>query len=312
MRVQHLRCLLVGAAAIALGACGGGGGGIASTPFVPAPDPVPTPTSGPPPIPAGPLGLVSDQPFATYSAYNDGAGTLLSGEGGVQFSYSPQDNTYTVKLPGYDEGRVVPLNGNGSYDESGWIHLSSTWDGVTLGNSDQLQPVNLTLDWPQSSDFTYTSFGRWVGGQSSQAMGYFVYGIPTAPGGVPVTGSANYGGEIRGLTDGGLDVWGSITFAFDFGAGALSGEMRPQYSPDGWDSYSLGTYTFRDTVYSNGSTTFSGAFNRAGLDGTSSFTGRFNGPNGSEVMGSWNAPFSDPAFNISGNMAGVFAAKKSN
>jgi hypothetical protein len=110
------------------------------------------------------------------------------------------------------------------------------------------------------------------------------------------------------LTDGGADVWGSILLGFDFGAGTLSGEMKPQWS-DGWDLHAFGTYTFTDTVYSTGSTSFSGSFVApAGVDGASSFEGRFNGPRAAEAMGSWNAPYQ--IGDTHGTMGGVFGASK--
>ena len=105
-------------------------------------------------------------------------------------------------------------------------------------------------------------------------------------------------------------MFGSITLNFDFGAGTLSGHMDPQYAPV-WDAVSLGTYAFTDTVFSKGSTSFSGSFlTPAGATGASSFQGSFNGPNAAEAMGSWAAPFYDPDYNWHGTMSGVFGAKK--
>jgi hypothetical protein len=127
---------------------------------------------------------------------------------------------------------------------------------------------------------------------------------------VPVTGSANYSGDIRGLTDSQLAVWGSIALSFDFGAGTLSGQMKPEYAPE-WDQIALGTYTFTNTVYSTGSTNFSGSFAPpSGVSGASSFQGRFNGPGAAELMGSWNAPYKDPVSGDAGTMSGVFGGKK--
>jgi hypothetical protein len=186
----------------------------------------------------------------------------------------------------------------------------STYNHVSDGDSTRLQPVDVVLDWAQSSDLKYTSFGTWLQPNSLGPLGAFAYGIPTATGDVPVTGSANYGGEIRGVMDNGLEVWGSIAFGFNFGAGALTGEMKPYWAPD-WDAYPLGTYTFTNTVYSSGSTTFSGAFIAPpGAEGASSFEGRFNGPKAAELMGSWKAPYHDPVNGATGTMAGVFGGKK--
>jgi hypothetical protein len=309
---------LAGASALVLilGACGGGvGGGVASIP-PPPPSPTPTPTPSPTPtptpvpaIPAGPIGLTGAASFAAYSAYKDASGRLVSGPGGVEFSYSAADDSYTVKLPGFDQGKLVTAGGNGSFNADGWIHLVSTFNNVTRGNSSDLQPVNVDLDWPASSDLKYTSFAAWFA-SSGDLAGVFAYGIPTAAGDVPLTGSASYDGEIRGLTANRDMVFGSIDFSFDFGAGTLSGEMSPIYAPV-WDSIGLGTYTFKDTVYSTGSTSFSGSFDvPAGADGASSFQGSFTGPGAAELMGSWTAPYKDPVNGTQGTMSGVFGGKK--
>lgn len=74
----------------------------------------------------------------------------------------------------------------------------------------------------------------------------------------------------------------------------------------------LGTYTFRDTVYSAGATTFSGAFDVPGTSGPSSFSGRFTGPAGAELMANWQAPFVHPGTADLGRMSGVWIAKKGN
>lgn len=138
---------------------------------------------------------------------------------------------------------------------------------------------------------------------------------------MPVTGSASYNGEIRGLTNGEplvgggigpvLEVFGTVALAFDFGVGALSGEMRPEIAPV-WDTVSLGTYTFRDTIYATGSPSFSGAFIVPDSNGNSSFTGNFTGPQGVELMANWLAPFRDPTTGGWGQMSGVWVAKKGN
>lgn len=312
------------AIALALAACGGGGGGGSGTNFIPAPPPPPPPPSPttPPPLPPGPIGLQSDKPFATVGAWTDGWGTLSTDAGAVRISYSAADNRYSIKLPEYQEGYLVPKGGNGSFNSSGWTNLHSTISDVTLGAGPTTQFVTATLDWPASSPFTYTSFGKWFGpGAMGDHQGVFAYGIPTAAGDMPVTGSASYAGQIRGITSGELsgsnsigpilDVFGSVFLSFDFGAGTLSGSMEPQIAPQ-WDAISLGTYTFRDTVYSAGSTTFSGAFNVPGSSGVSSFSGSFTGPRGAELMGKWQAPFIYPNTTQVGRMSGVWIAKKGN
>jgi hypothetical protein len=262
-------------------------------------------------VPGGPIGLTSNNPFAIYSAYVDGSG-LHSGEGGVTFTYSAADNSYTVQLPGFNAGKLVTEGGNGSVSETGeWIHLDSTTNNVTDGNSAALQGVYVILDYAPSSELKYTSFASWWDqGNYGYPVGVFAYGIPTAAGDVPTVGAASYAGTIHGITDSTVPVGGNIAFNFDFAAGTLSGKMTPEYYPF-WDAIGLGTYTFANTVYAKGSTTFSGSFSLPpGVAGPSSFQGRFNGPQAAELMGSWMAPFVDTVNNVHGNMGGVFVGKK--
>jgi len=318
------RFWLVLTAAPLLAACGGGGSQIASTPTptpvpTPTPPPPPTPTT-PPPIPAGLIGLQGDKPFATVGVWTDGWGTLSTGKDAVRIAYSAADNRYVVTLPGYQEGYLITKGGNGSFDANGWIDLISTTNDVTQGSGPATQPVMVILDWPASSDFKYTSFGQWLGPlPMGENQGVFAYGSLTAAGDMPLTGSASYAGEIRGLTDGmppggnggvyPLSVWGSVLLSFNFGAGTLSGQMKPELAPE-WDAVSLGTYTFRDTVYSAGSTSFTGAFVAPGTTGSSSFSGNFTGPQGAELMAIWNAPYIYPGTTHEGRMSGVWIAKK--
>ena len=302
--------LSVGASALALmlTACGGGGGGIApiATPTprpTPTPAPTPTPTPTAPPIPDQPIGLAVNGSFAVFSTRYDN-GKLAGGPGGLQFAYSAAKDEYTITIPGFSPGQLVTTGANGSYDSSGWLDIDSTVNDVTNSNG----KLGVTLDWAASSDLKYTSMGSWWT-TDGQQQGYFAYGVPTSAGDMPVTGSADYSGNIRGVTSGTDYVFGGIDLTFNFGSGTLSGEMTPAIAPV-WDAISLGTYTFRDTVYSKGGTTFSGAFDVPGSTGASSFEGSFNGPNGAEVMGSWKAPYLNPLTNTWGDMSGVFAAGK--
>ena len=267
----------------------------------PTPTPTPTPPPTPPPLPNQPIGLAVNGSFAVFSSsYENGKST--AGPGGLQFAYSSAKDEYTITIPGFPSGQLVTTGANGSYDASGWLDITSTVNDVTNSNG----KLGVTLDWAASSDLKYTSMGSWWSTDGRQ--GYFAYGAPTLSGEMPITGSADYSGNIRGTT--GQDyVFGGIDLSFNFAAGTLSGEMTPEFAPV-WDAISLGTYTFRDTVYSTGSTSFSGAFDVPGSTASSSFEGSFNGPNGAEVMGSWKAPYLNPVTNTWGDMSGVFAAGK--
>ena len=214
----------------------------------------------------------------------------------------------------------MPKGGNGTADGGSWIKLESTSSGVTAGTGTDQQNVTVTLDWPGSSAYRYTSFGRWLGSlPMGENDGVFAYGSPTPGAEVPISGKATYTGEIRGLTNGepthngaigpALDVFGQVILAFDFAAGTLTGEMRPQYAPI-WDPVSLGTYPFRDTVHAVGSPAFSGAFAVPGSTAASTFSGSLTGPGAAELMATWLAPFRDTGSGGWGTMSGVWIARK--
>lgn len=308
--------------ALALAACGGDSTPLASIPAPPIASPPPTSppppaTPVPPPIPAGPIGLQSDQPFASVSVLSD-AGTILQlpEPDAVQIRYSANDGLYTVRLGSMSaEGKLAPFTANGSFNSQGWISVSSTASQLLIGNGPDRQGVVVTLAWPASSRFTYTSFGSWDGGCPMGCnLGAFAYGIPTIASQVPVSGSADFDGEVRGYTDrsgGVLDVGGDVRLSFDFGAGTLSGVMRPVAYFD-WDGTALGDYVFRDTVFARGSTKFSGAFTVPGSTAPSSFQGSFTGPNAAELMAQWQAPYVRPATTQSGQMVGVWIARRRN
>lgn len=82
--------------------------------------------------------------------------------------------------------------------------------------------------------------------------------------------------------------------------------MRPALCP--WDCYSLGTYTFVETVYSTGSTSFSGKFAIDGEVVPSWFDGIFNGPQAAEIMARWQAPFK--LDETTGTMSGIWVGAK--
>ena len=312
----------VAAAAALLSSCGGGGerpsSGSPPTP-TPSPSPTPTPTAIQPPLPPGPVGLTGER-FRTVSAHVDGWGSIETGTDAVRISHSAVRNQYTVTLPSFAEGRLIPVAGNGTASASGWIELESTLSDVTDGSSQQLQNVGVTLDWPGTSEYTYTSFGSWFGSAPmGENNGVFAYGIPTAAGDMPVSGVARYDGDVRGRTNGEpgsggaigpiVDVFGTVSLTFDFGAGTLSGEMRPEIATSR-NPAPLGVYSFRDTLYTSGSTSFSGEFQVPGSSAPSAFSGSFNGPQGSELMANWIAPFEFPSNGGWGTMAGVWIAKK--
>ena len=317
------------AAALTLCSCGGGGGSqVASVPPPPAtPMPTPTPTPTPSaPLPPAQLGLVSSAPFAvlgvgeTYStdaSGNDPKSIAGPSAQDVQFSYDAASGSYSISLPGFQAGRLT----NPGYNGSAGQVATSTTNGVSVGSSSTLQPLNVWLPVPGSdvSPYTYTSFGTWsgqtgvtTGGGVLRAEGIFAYGIPTQAGDVPVTGTANYTAEVRGSIGPTWMDWlsGTANLSFGFGAGNLSGSLHAGVF-DNFDGIVMdfGKYDFTQTVYSTGSTTFSGKFVVPGMpDADSSFSGQFTGPGAAELMARFQAPY---LFNgQQGTMSGIWIGKK--
>jgi hypothetical protein len=308
MRNTHLGTLMLASAmTLAVTGCGGGGG--ANPEVIPPPPPPGTPPPPPPPPPpSGPIapehiGLVSSAPFTVLA---------MSGESpaNVQFSYDPSNNTYEISLPGFQTGNLATIGYNGTEGQV----ATSTTNQVTAGSSSTLQPVAVMLPVPGNgySQFTYTSFGSWAATGNVGSEGIFAYGIPTAAGDVPTTGSANYTADIHASasTIPGFEVSGSAQLLFDFAGGTLSGSMHPKIV-DAFDGFfvDFGQYDFTQTVYSTGSRTFSGRFIVPNLpNADSSFNGNFTGPDAAELMARFQAPYlvDGPV----GTLSGIWIGKK--
>ncbi len=175
------------------------------------------------------------------------------------------------------------------------------------GDVEVLKPTNPELK------LTYTTLvGYNYLDNASRPFGWAAFGTATAAGSVPISGSATYGALIRGSSiDGNGLIQGTASLAFDYGAGKLSGHFDPVYFSLGGigETYKLARYDFTSTVYSSGSTTFSGQLS-TGSGPTGSFSGQFTGPAAQELMATWSAPFRDPLKNIDSTMFGVLAGAK--
>lgn len=320
---------------VTLSACGGGSVTSTPPPTGQTTPPAPPPPPPPPPPPTGnytgPIALQSAQPFATtsysarYSVNADGTDPkLLSGPGTgdtVTFRQLVGNNQYELALPGFATGRLSTIYYNGSVCSNGVVcQPSSTGNLITVGSTSEVQSVLVTLPVPGSNypepTLTYTSLAYWSdsikdpanAGRELRANGVFAYGIPTAAGDVPTTGSGTYATKIVGQTaDLGSYVGGNASLTFDFARGTLAGVMNPEIS-DGWDPVPLGTYSLAQTVFGIGNTTFSGSFTGP-LDG-GSFEGRFTGPQAAELFAKWQAPYRSPFDQSTGTMFGVWVGKR--
>jgi hypothetical protein len=191
----------------------------------------------------------------------------------LQVRYVASSNSYEIQLP----------------DSQTWIGLSPKSEVEAAGGG-----VTVVI---QNLNYRYSSPIEWFTGNS--LAGVEAIGIATAAGAVPVTGSATYTAFAEGRTSessgsGLMDplVMGSMTLNFDFAQGSLSGSLSTVLDPE-WNGYQLDTLSFRDTVYSKGSTSFSGKFD-TNLDGVNSFRGLFTGPHAEELIGNFDFPYQSP------------------
>ena len=290
-------------AALVLGACGGGG----SNAFRPQPTPTPTPTPPPPPPPAAPAVVIFSEPVPQDYAVvgvSANAGSFTAPPYDVDFtpatsaeSSQPRirytsAGTYEVQLPGSGYAQVIhdpavpnPTSANTIFR----LQSQASASLVTTGSYNRGYLYSEVAKWSRPDlDFAYTT-----------DLGYFAFGTPTPAGGVPVAGNASFQGDVFGITDlrNGLcdcsnfpaEVEGSVALNFNFGTGTLGGSMSIALS-SGWGPVALGNYQFVQTVYSTGSSTYSGRFGTS-LSGDNFFLGRFTGPNAQETIGAWAVPF---------------------
>ena len=283
---KSIGSLLALAAALTLAGCGGGGSShVASAPPPPPP---------PPPAPAIIPGVTASQQFAVEGASHHvtGDAPLLDNADQLQVRYVQASNSYEVQLP----------------QSQTWVAVSYNPSATPPG------PPNFTGDgvhlWLRSDGLQYSRLIEWSG---NSIFGHEAIGMATPAGGVPVTGSATYTGQILGatsethLTDD-MSITGAIALSFNFGAGSLSGHIDPILNVD-FTPYALGTLTFTDTVYSTGSTSFAGKF-LTNLAGVNSFSGLFTGPNAQELIGKFAFPYQSPLNGQTHQADGAFVGAK--
>ena len=147
--------------------------------------------------------------------------------------------------------------------------------------------------------------------------GGIAFGVGSDPSAIPVSGSATFDGLIAGFSTetynwpdwsarGLGTVDGTIQLKFDFGAGSLAGSISPSIYADA--KYYLPTMTFVDTVFSKGSTTFSGKFDTK-LSGPNAFSGMFTGPQANELIGNFAFPYTSQIDGKNYEAGGGFIAK---
>lgn len=285
------------ALAMALTACGGGGGALNSTP-TPAltPTPTPTPTSSAVEIFQSP----ATQEFATIGSGNS-----------LRIRYDAATNKYEVMAEG--RGWETLVDDPSFSPHPGDPNVSFVFAATNASHF----MIRTHYSYAEPTvRYLYSNLAPWSVGSVG---GVTAFGMATLAGGVPVVGSASYQGIIEGRTtetyvDGWSDegvapgyVQGNINLAFDFGNGSLSGSISPILHLD--RSHNLAPMQLTNTVYSIGSTTFSGQFATT-LTGANSLSGLFTGPAAQELIGSFAFPYTSPVDDKKYQAAGAFVGKR--
>jgi len=272
------------AVSIALAGCAGSGGG--GGPYVQAVPPTPQPPARNTSLdiikdaPSGVLAVAGGSSSAADATF---ASVTIRAADQPSFRYDAATDVYEIKLP------------SGS-----WEKLSTTdatlpeWARRATSDSTAVQ-LGLDRKLDTADPFPYSTMVEYWAGTT---FGWLALGVPTADAELPTSGSATFDGIIRGSADywvddgwGGLkpsDVEGTVTLAFDFAKGSLTGSMQPFLWAGAAGKQSLGTFDFRDAVYSAGH--YSGSF-VTDVPGVNGFNGQLTGPNGQELIGGWALPF---------------------
>lgn len=298
MQFKIARVLILATAACTLAACGGGGGsGLGSTPT-----PVITPPPPPPPLtkqiifPA--VTATTDFAVLGYDLQYAGTQPLVTGDG-FSVRYDAGEQVYIMDVPVTVPGRIEGFSENAD----SWGGDLKTSYGRTVGFG-ILKPKSSN----PNSVFEFTSLASYYDYEFGYGVfiGAMAFGTATPSAGVPTSGSAVYDALLSGFaSDLSEDVGGTASLQFDFGAGTLAGSLSPTLH-----GASLGTYTFVNTVFSRGSTTFSGSLQRSGLADLGSFNGLFTGPAAEELIARWRAPYINPDSKNQSEIAGVLIGQR--
>ena len=308
---------------MSLSACGGGGGGVASVapppPTQTCPDGsvIPATSVCPPLPPPSPNfvnifpGITTTTEFAVLglqaNALGGTAASLVSS--GFAVRYEAASDSYVIDLPSLDPGSFNATSENESY-WSGSLEAG----GASLDTQVSIFKPSLTNPDLVLEHTTFGVFDDYEGFYDYDEItpaGFFAFGTATLAGSVPTTGSATFDAIVRGLTlDTGNFVGGTATLQFDFGSGTLAGNLNPYTFNLSGGQVSLGTYSFVNTVFGVGNTSFSGQLQHGGTANLGTFDGMFTGPLAQELMARWAAPYQNPDTDNWSEIFGVLVGRK--
>jgi hypothetical protein len=275
---------------LALCGCGGGGGGSVS--MLPPPPPAPPPVQEPQAVVIFPNPVAGE--FASVGTTSKVAdvrdpdaalGPISTADADQPHIRFTAANTYEVELPG-GAWQELTFYGGGT-------------NGIILNNGADSGGEFFVISGSKDDGYLYSEVASLMSFDTLQ-IGAFAFGTLTPNGAVPVTGSATYSGIVRGTSDVGAsdpvagiyrpDIDGTVTLGFDFAAGSLDGSMTLGFADANGGPLPIGTFNFKDTVYSTGSPSYSGKFD-TNAAGDNFFLGKFTGPHAEETIGAWAVPF---------------------
>jgi hypothetical protein len=318
--------------AFSLGGCGGGGERLASASGS-APIPVPPPPPPPPPTTSPPAYAPRAATIFAEPLYNPDL--VVVGKGwqnefvrntseparnvrdadGLSFSYDAASKTYQVSAPLVGSGRLDQVSdyANGQFGTQLLAEPSNKTPSPSMDAA-------LTMSAPDrpGAKYSYVSFVDlyWmVPGPDLDTYAYGSFGLaqPTKAGDVPVSGTARYNGDLFGHIAGDAGAtWiaGSARFDFDFARALLSGELKAGLQCMMGCSPDITTYSFADTRFVLGATSFSGRLDSPGAPSSGSFSGIFAGPNAAELVSRFEMPFFSNQTGKWMSAGGVIAAKR--
>lgn len=214
---------LVGIIALSLSACGGGsGGGVASTP---TPPPTPAPTSN---------DTLTDLQVS-QSFPNDATGMRLVLDLTTKTGISGEKRPNTLSVRYDAPSRSYTVTADGRTQTFSQAEVQSSTDAQTVytrtagSERDYLTLVKVPYTGPTAT--RYVGLGYWqhnVVASTRQDMDFYVftYGLPTAFGAIPRTGTAGFSTDVFGAASAPGQEPRSFTgrgdFSVDFGAGIFA------------------------------------------------------------------------------------------
>jgi hypothetical protein len=227
----------------------------------------------------------------TYIGGNRGS-PLTADSDQLLLRYDAASNTYEVRIP----------------STQSWVRILPTTDPNSWASADSAVQLGAT---PGSS----TTLVRW---SMTDSFGVMAIAIPTPASAIPRTGTGTYLGSLSGYSSEAVPyqdtsipgrITGGIDLTFNFATGSLAGSIQPVLTGRVVPRYPLPTLTFTNTIYSVGSTTFSGQF-ATNVPGVNSFSGLFAGPTAGELAGNFAFPYLSPRNGAVQQASGAFTATK--